>query len=39
LYATLNPAPTPTPTKSPVYPGIALIALAAVGFLALARKE
>jgi len=39
LYATLNPAPTPAPTKSPMTLLSVLAAVGAAGILALQRKE
>ncbi|HIH26425.1 MAG TPA: hypothetical protein HA256_00195, partial [Methanoregulaceae archaeon] len=39
LYATLNPAPTPTPAGSPVSVVVAFSALVAVGLLVLWRKD
>jgi hypothetical protein len=39
LYATLNPAPTPTPTKGPISPLVAVLALAGIGLLAARKKH
>lgn len=39
LYATLNPAPTPTPTKSPLLTILVLGAVGAAGILAVRRRD
>jgi len=39
LYATLNPAPTTQPTKSPIPLSLTITALAVVGFMTLWRKN
>lgn len=39
LYATLNPAPTPVPTKSPLSPGIIVFGIAVAGFLLVSRRS
>lgn len=39
LYATLNPAPTPVPTKSPISPAVALFGLAIAGLLLISRRQ